>query len=767
MRRRIRSWGSAALVAGLAGSLLSGGTALAMAGAQEVPDGSLPFVAKVSFGDIGSCTGALVHARWIVTAKSCFADGTTAVTAGAPTRPTTVVLGRANLAAVSGHRLSVVSLTPHASRNIVLAELSAPVKNITPVTLDGGAPQEGETLRIAGYGRTSNVWVPTRMHAGDFTVGAVTADSFAVSGATSGATLCKGDAGGPAFRETQAGVQLVGISDTSWQNGCLGESETREGAFEARTDDLADWIRAGVATVPDGLREQVTGEFNRDGIEDLIGADASGNLWLHPGTRTRNAYADRVRIGTGWAGMREFVVGKVNRDAYDDLVVIEASTNIQWLYPGTATGGVFGARVQIGSGWSTDLRDVAIGKVDRDQYDDLLVVKTSTQQLLLYKGNATGGSFSAGVVYGTGWGCCKQLQVGKFNNDDYDDLLTVETSTGAMRIYPGTAAGTQFGPGVDAGAGTGWNYAANLIKGTVDDTGIQGLIGVDATTGRTWLHPRTATAGWAARFPPSGKIYVPQPSDLTNLVTGKFNRDAYTDVIGTDSAGVLWLHPGTAANTFGPRVQIGSGWNVMREFAAGKVNRDAYDDLVVIETSTNIQWLYPGTAAGGVFGARVQIGSGWSTDLRDVAIGKVDRDQYDDLLVVKSSTQQLLLYKGNATGGSFSAGVVYGSGWGCCKEVTLGSVNDDGYDDLLTVVTSTGGVNIYPGTAAGTQFGPGVDAGAGTGWASRTNVTPIVLGQETRAGILAKDSTGALLFFTVRDHKAIDWSDPIRFGPRD
>jgi hypothetical protein len=458
----MRSWGAGLLVAGVTAGLLGGGTALAVAGAQEVPDGGLPFVAKVSFGDVSSCTGALVHARWIVTAKSCFADGAGQVTAGAPTRPTTVVLGRANLEAVTGQRLSVVSVTPHASRNIALAELSAPVRTITPVALDGGAPVAGETLRIAGYGRTNNVWVPTRMHAGEFTVGAVTADAFAVSGATSGATLCKGDAGGPAFRETAAGPQLVGISDTSWQNGCLGETETREGAFEARTDDLSDWIRAGVATVPDGLREPVTGEFNRDGIEDLIAADAAGNLWLHPGTKTRNAYGDRVRIGSGWGVMREFAVGKVNRDAYDDLVVIETSTNIQWLYPGTAAGGVFGARVQIGAGWSTDLRDVAIGKVDRDQYDDLLVVKSSTQQLLLYRGNATGGSFSAAVVYGSGWGCCKEVSLGSVNNDDYDDLLTVVTSTGAVNIYPGTAAGTQFGPGVDAGAGTGWGSRSGL-----------------------------------------------------------------------------------------------------------------------------------------------------------------------------------------------------------------------------------------------------------------------------------------------------------------
>ncbi len=424
----------------------------------------------------------LVAPRWIVTATSCFADGTGEVAAGAPAKPTQVILGRTDLAKVTGHRLAVLSLVPHASRNIALAELSAPVTDVTPVALDGGRPQEGETVRVAGYGRTSTEWVPNRMHAGTFTIGSVTDSEFVVTGASGGATLCKGDAGGPAFRQGPAGVQLIGITDRSWQKGCIGEppTQSRGDAVQARTDDLADWIRAGTATRPDALREPVTGEFNRDGVEDLIAADAAGALWLYPGTRARNVWGDRTRIGSGWSGYREFVVGRVNRDQYDDLVAIETATGVLWMYPGTAAGGAFGTRVQIGSGWTAEFRDLAIGKVNRDQYDDLLVVHSSTQRLLLYKGNAAGGHFDAGVTYGSGWACCKQLNLGRFNNDDYDDLLTVESATGRMRIYAGTASGEQFSPGVDSGAGDGWLNRSDLFPIVLPPETRSGLLAKDS-----------------------------------------------------------------------------------------------------------------------------------------------------------------------------------------------------------------------------------------------------------------------------------------------
>jgi hypothetical protein len=766
VRKRLRAWGAGLLVAGVSAVFLSGGQAVALTGGDEVADGSLPFVAKVSFGDSRACTGVLVDTRWIMTAKNCFTDGTAPVTAGVPTQPTTVLLGRADITTkTAGHKLEVVSLVPHPSRNIVLAELSAPVKDIAPVAL-GPAPAAGETLRIAGYGRTGAEWVPNRLHAGAFTVGSVSADAFGVQGASGGATLCKGDGGGPAFRDLSTGPQLVGISDTSSQQGCYNEALGTSSGSEARADDLAEWVRTSTAVIPDGLREPVTGEFNLDSYPDLVATDTSGALWLYPGTPTPGVWGHRVLIGSGWQGYHDLAVGRINRDQYDDLVAVQTSTNQVFMWAGTANAGKFVPKVQITpSGWTSDMRDLTIGQVDRDGFDDLLAVQTSTQKLLLFKGTAAGSGFAAGVTDGTGWGCCTQLTLGKFTTDDYPDLLTVN-SAGQLRLYAGTAAGTSWVAGVDTGTGSGWGSSSYIVRGRFDDSGLDGVLSVDSTTGLSTLHPRTADGGWAAAVRPTGNAYTPQPYDMTNLVTGEFTRDAYTDLIGTDPTGLLWLFPGTAAHTFGTATLIGSGWTGYRDLVVGRINRDNYDDLVAIQNSTGTLWEYPGTAAGTKFGDKISVGSGWSSDLRDLTVGQVDRDAYDDILTVQNSTNHLLLYKGLAAGNGFADNVTDGTGWNCCDQLTLGNFTSDNFQDLLTV-NSAGELHMYPGTADGASWPTNVTTPTGAIWGDRTDLAAYALTPGVHSGLLVKDNTGAMLWYPSGDNGNVDWTDPIAFGPRD
>ncbi|MCY1136912.1 RICIN domain-containing protein [Actinoplanes sp. Pm04-4] len=204
-------------------------------------------VSKVQFGTPGlagstSCSAVLVAPRWVVTAKACF--GST-VAAGAPAQKTTALIGWSNLSQVGGgQNVSVVRLVPHPNRDVVLARLAVAVADVAPVALATTAPADGDVLTVAGFGRTESAWVPDAPHLSTFTVGSAATSTPSIA-ATDSAQVgpCKGDAGGPALRESGATVQLVAITRTGGQGGCLSAEPTdTRGGTVTRVDDLGSWF---------------------------------------------------------------------------------------------------------------------------------------------------------------------------------------------------------------------------------------------------------------------------------------------------------------------------------------------------------------------------------------------------------------------------------------------------------------------------------------------------------------------------------------------
>ncbi|MEU8639649.1 trypsin-like serine protease [Amycolatopsis sp. NPDC048633] len=255
MPRALRKSGAVFAVLTAAG-LLTATPAHALTGGTPAAQGDYAFTAQIS-GAHG-CTGALVAPQWVLTAAACF--GPAPLPAGPPATPYSATVGRADLTGTAGHTVKITTLVPAADRDVVLAKLALPIVDVAPVPLATRAPVAGDVLRLGGYGRTADTWVPDRLSTATFTVNGVNGTALDVTATSGDATTCLGDAGGPALRENGPQVELAALNTRSWQHGCFTSTETRQGTTETRVDDLGAWVAQVTAPVAAGIVGKASGQ---------------------------------------------------------------------------------------------------------------------------------------------------------------------------------------------------------------------------------------------------------------------------------------------------------------------------------------------------------------------------------------------------------------------------------------------------------------------------------------------------------------------------
>ncbi|MEY9870644.1 subtilase family serine protease [Streptacidiphilus sp. MAP12-33] len=97
------------------------------------------------------------------------------------------------------------------------------------------------------------------------------------------------------------------------------------------------------------------GSIGGGGNADMLARDSSGVLWLYQGTSSATSpFGARIRVGGGWSIYNTIIGARdLTGDGVNDLVTRDAS-GVLWLYPGTNHASApYGARVRVGSGWNT------------------------------------------------------------------------------------------------------------------------------------------------------------------------------------------------------------------------------------------------------------------------------------------------------------------------------------------------------------------------------------------------------------------------------
>lgn len=360
----------------------------------------------------------------------------------------------------------------------------------------------------------------------------------------------------------------------------------------------------------------VPGDFDGNGAADVVSRDLQGRMWLYPGDgRGGWTYANR-QIGQGWGAMTAvFSPGDWDGDGVADLLARDAAGRLL-LYAGDGRGAVKAGRA-VGVGWGAFTTLVGPGPVagspfaapagagdfNADGFRD--VVALSGGQLYIHTGNGRGGWVNGGPVL-SGWtGVVSVFGVGDWNGDGFSEVMALHAD-GSLVLHRVNGDRT-----VGAGTviGNGWNmYDLVFSAGDVNGDGAQDLVARDSQ-GRLFLHPGDGAGGWRAQSQVGngwgGMSAVFSPGD--------WDGDGISDLLARTASGDLLLYSGTGDGWWREARRIGNGWAGFRNvFSPGDFDGDGNADILSRDASGQII-LHLGDGRGGwKSGSGRVIGWGWS-----------------------------------------------------------------------------------------------------------------------------------------------------------
>jgi hypothetical protein len=227
---------------------------------------------------------------------------------------------------------------------------------------------------------------------------------------------------------------------------------------------------------------------------------------------------------------------------------------------------------------------------------------------------------------------------------------------------------------------------------------------------------------------------------------GDFNTDGRADLIARGSTGTLYLYAGNGVSAFAAPVTVGTGWQGMTAIVpVGDFNGDHHPDIVARDAVGTL-WLYPGNGTSG-FGARVQLGaaSEFASMTSIQGVGDFNGDGFPDILT-RTSTGSLQLYPGSA-GGTIGAPIPIASSdnWKAMTWIAgVGDFNLDGNSDLVARDAS-GVLWLYPGNGSG-GLNDRIEIGAG--WSATASIAGIGdFNHDGEEDVVVRDSAGALWLY--------------------
>jgi hypothetical protein len=361
---------------------------------------------------------------------------------------------------------------------------------------------------------------------------------------------------------------------------------------------------------------------------------------------------------------------------------------------------------------------LAIGDIDGDGKPDLVLANDYDATIWIYRnigsnGNLAAASFAAPVILSAGPvgsfpDNLVQLVLADLDGDGRLDIVTENEETGMVNVFqnlssPGSLTTSSFGPRIDLPVGS---QPVSVAVGDMDGDGKPDIIAANFGSGTLSILRNLSTGGLLTSNSFAAAMSLSAPGNPSQVLAQDLDGDGKADLVVANyntSSGISIFRntstPGTFS--FASRVDLSTPSSAEVAIAIGDIDGDGNQDVVVGSYNTANFSVYrnigsPGSVSVGSFAAPVTFATGPDIPRGGIALGDIDGDGKLDLAVVGQYSSSMYLYRNLSTPGSFTSSslaspVTFASGNNPAT-VVIGDLDGDGRPDI--VMANTFGNNL-------------------------------------------------------------------------
>ena len=195
---------------------------------------------------------------------------------------------------------------------------------------------------------------------------------------------------------------------------------------------------ASSESFPTGFQSQpksvALGDFNNDNYLDIVVANSqTNNIGILLGYGNGN-FTNQLTYSTGSNSLPSSIgIGDFNDDNYLDITVVNTATDNVGIFFGYGNG-TFTRMTIYSTGISSVPVAIAVSDMNRDNYLDLIIANWGTNNVLVLLGKGD-GSFSEPKTYSVGYNARPQsVSIGDLNNDQMLDIVVANNGTNYVEI---------------------------------------------------------------------------------------------------------------------------------------------------------------------------------------------------------------------------------------------------------------------------------------------------------------------------------------------